>query len=166
MTALVLSGSYQETNRFAAQKKLGYGIRHIVSKETLHGMRPTSIHILPSFRTRRDFHAVNAELKHVRRAVRNAPVIEYVRGDDGEYLTPAEAAYVEVPDSTPAPDPSPNAIPGQVALEEILDAIAEEVPSQADLEARKPAPKKRAPAKKAPAKKAEPADDLPDWMKS
>lgn len=194
MTALVLSGSYQETNRFANQMKLGYGIRHIVSKDTIRGMRPTSIHILPSFRTRRDYHAVNAELKHVLRSVRNAPVTEYVKTEDG-WMAITDDVNRQRLNTDPAPDTSPGAVPGQTAIEEhlgkdeflarleaegVLEPEGFELSDDPDVQARQilesaahfaePEPAKKAPAKprkpKAPKPAPEPAEDLPDWMTS
>lgn len=172
MTALVLSGSYTETNRFAQQKNLGYGIRHVVSASNLDGRRPTSIHILPSYHERRDIHAVRAAMKHVERRVRHIPVLEYVL-EDGVYSTideladefvdpglpdtpDQEVSVVESADMAPsptfAPDESKDAVPGQTGIEEHILAAENEglaVPSE--------------PVEVAPEPVAT-GDELPDWM--
>ncbi|MBC7593282.1 MAG: hypothetical protein H7288_04990 [Kineosporiaceae bacterium] len=169
MTALILSGTYTETQQFASKHQLGYGIRHIVNAANLSGRRPTSVHILPSYHTRRDIHAVRAAMKHVMRQSYGAPVFEYdlvddeyiLRADEHEpvgrlvhlealadeldedddfqlNLGPAPVAAAPKPKAkpkakakVPGKDPSPDAVPGQTALE---DHVSDE--------------------------------DIPDWMKS
>lgn len=131
MTALVLSGSYTETSRFASQHKLGYGVRHIVSAEGLAGRRPTSIHILPSYYDRRDIHATNAALKKLRRRVAHITPIEYDQ-IDGVWVVKGTAPLDSSGTSSslevvpaPAPDESKDAVPGQIPIEEVIRAMAE-----------------------------------------
>jgi hypothetical protein len=111
MTITVLAGSYKETNAFARQKGLGFGIRHIVSARTLEGARPTEIHVLPSFYARRDFHAVNATLKRVVRKVHDPKRVEYELTDDGEYVVASAPEIAlgepEVVKSKPKPRAKP-----------------------------------------------------------
>ena len=146
MTALVLSGSFQETRRFAQQEKLGHGIRHITSRETMTGLRPNSIHILPSFYTRRDRHALAAELKHVQRRVRHVKPIVYDYDRETKAWTPKQSPEVAadpvatehddaalageatptaisslVVDAVVEKDTSKDAVPGQTALEEHIE---------------------------------------------
>ena len=139
MTALVLSGSFQETRRFAQQEKLGHGIRHITSRETMTGLRPNSIHILPSYFARRDVHALNAELKHVQRRVRHVKPIVYDYDRETKAWTPKQESAPATQAASPPPEPTPTAIsslvvdaviekdtgkdavPGQTALEEHIE---------------------------------------------
>lgn len=137
MTVTVLAGSYQETNAFARQKGLGYGVRHIVNAKTLEGARPTEIHVLPSFYTRRDFHAVNAMLKRVVRKAHQPRRIEYELQRTGIYVVASEAKNsleatksaeppapadpkVDRVNALSAPDTSKDAVPGQIPIGEAL----------------------------------------------
>lgn len=162
MTALVLSGSYTETSRFASQHKLGYGVRHIVSAEGLAGRRPTSIHILPSYYDRRDIHATNAALKKLRRRVAHITPIEYDR-IDGVWVVKGSAPTQETSNPlgespAPVPDESKDAVPGQIPIEEAVgdlvlveDAvIPERVQVAIDVDV---------------AAQSATDDDLPDWLK-
>lgn len=142
MTITVLAGSHQETNAFARQKGLGYGVRHIVSARTLEGARPRELHVLPSFYKRRDVHAINATLKRVMRRSPGCRRIEYELLDSGVYVVASGVeAALEAPDAPPAPaarepkakvdpkkarvnavsgaDTSKDAVPGQLAIEDL-----------------------------------------------
>lgn len=166
MTALVLSGSYTETSRFASQHKLGYGVRHIVSAEGLAGRRPTSIHILPSYYDRRDIHATNAALKKLRRRVAHITPIEYDRIDGVWVVKGAVAESVqesETPAETPAPvpDESKDAVPGQIPIEEAIGETPPSTPIVVMYDAEPASPVAVPPLPPADAD----ADDLPDWLK-
>lgn len=146
MTALVLSGSFHETSKFSRQKKLGYGIRHVVSQHTIEGVRPTSVHILPSGKSRRDRHAINVQMKHIKRRCPKIPWIEYdydqhtgiwhpkdesapalvpeavARAQDpADRLSVMEQMAADIDEPVIEKDTGKDAVPGQTALEEHLE---------------------------------------------
>lgn len=82
---IVLSGSRQETQRFADQRGLRR-VRYITGAHMLRGLRSAEVHILPGFHLRPDRHAINAELRYRRGITLN----HYAKVEGGLFVTAGE----------------------------------------------------------------------------
>ncbi len=83
MKTVILAGSIGEHNKFASQEGIR-GAWHIVNRDRLRGLRPQVIHILPSYFARRDRHAIEAELRHIRRRSKPQEILWVKVGDHWE----------------------------------------------------------------------------------
>lgn len=127
MPAIVLSASRQESAKFIAQEGLGSAARHVVSKDTLPYPNSVSdIHILPSYRDRRDYHAVESALRHLKRKAHDVREFKWVRTPDGDFVradVPRQADPIEdAPDPASIEDTSKDAVPGQLSIETVTPA--------------------------------------------
>lgn len=146
---IVLGGKRTETLAFTAQFGMK-NVRHVVSKDSIRGLRPDEIHFLPGYFSRPDRHAINAELRHMRR--RNTRLDEriYVVIDD-EFRDSAEVNNLDIhPESeTPIGDSMAEtdvklaALAGGTVLVEqddsyklvpIEDLVGDEGPVEAEIE--------------------------------
>lgn len=109
---IVIAGSFAETAAFARQQGMR-NVSHVVNRDKIKGLRPTTVHLLPGYWKRRDIHAINVELANFKRMrppaefvewVKNAGVLvrtDEVSGSDEEPWTP------EIPDGENALESSP-----------------------------------------------------------
>lgn len=155
---VVLTGSFPETAKFARAKGLR-NIRHIVDRDALAAMNTFMVdvvHVLPSFYDRRDVHTLEDDLKRTDRQFVGFKRIEWTREQLAELYGPPKENF--------AIDTSPDAVPGQLSIDEALTtaAVAIEVVQDTQLAALKsiappaPEPVKAAPKPRKPAAKKAP----------
>lgn len=101
MTVLVLSGNNKDTQSFITQEGLGSSVRHVVNKESIpSGITILTIHVLPSYYDRRDYHAVQENVTRVIRRCHDVQVLDYVLVEDEWVQRDLDVGVTE-----PAPEP-------------------------------------------------------------
>lgn len=162
-TALILSGSYLESNRYLQAE--GVRGRHATNASTVVSAYFDRIVQLPSFANRPDRHAI---AQAVRRKTRGRGFVEWVVLE--EWVPPTKVVEPE-PVNVYLFGDTPEAQPDQMTVEELAEALGHELPADRPQDVvspnddivevspndDKPAPKKRA-AKKAAAPRVKTSD--------
>lgn len=72
---IVIGGTWAETAHFAQERGMR-GVRHVVARQSIKGLRPDVVYLLPGFAGRRDHHAIAAELKAMSFRNRKMQILE------------------------------------------------------------------------------------------
>lgn len=110
---IAIGGSHAETLAFARQIEEKH-LRYVTNRDFIRGLRPDVVHLLPGYFTRRDRHAVAAEVKVMERKNRQLVVTTWVK---------AQGVFVEALDL--------NNLDIEVVVQPVLPEPAEEVPEAA-----------------------------------